>query len=117
MNAKIVSIVFTIALVVCLGTMVAAPAMAQFTPPSGDQAGVATGDETKLIQNVTNWVLGITGAVAVLFIIYGGFRYITASGNQTNMEAAKNILIKAIIGLVIVLVAYVLVTAVLNAVT
>ena len=69
----------------------------------------------ELLETVTNWVLGIVGAVAVLFIIYGGFRYITSQGNQQQMDTAKNILIKAIIGLVIVVVAYVIVRIIVAA--
>lgn len=118
MNSKIVSIFCAVAVIAFLGAMIATPAMAQFEPPSAEGTGASEETEaTELIRSVTLWVLGITGAVAVLFIIYGGFRYITASGNQTNMQAAKDILIKAIIGLVIVLVAYVIIQAVLSALT
>jgi len=117
MKVKTLKTVAVIALVALTGLMVVNTVFAGGFVEPDPAEGVATGSETELITQVTNWVLGITGAVAVLFIIYGGFRYITASGNQTQMETAKNILIKAIIGLVIVLVAYVIITAVVNALT
>ncbi len=117
MKSRLVAILPVVALVAVAGLLVCNTAFAAnegFTTTAA-ATGVASGTESELITSVTNWVLGITGAIAVLFIIYGGFRYITASGNQTQMEQAKNILIKAIIGLVIVLVAYVIVTAVVGA--
>jgi hypothetical protein len=127
MNSKIVallalSMVFMLAMVIVIPSLVSAGTSPSPTPTTGsglttppEYTGLAKGTAQDTIKAVTNWVLGITGAVAILFIIYGGFRYITASGNQTNMEAAKNILIKAIIGLVIVVVAYVIVTAIFAA--
>ncbi|MFC1721954.1 hypothetical protein ACFL0Z_03500 [Patescibacteria group bacterium] len=116
MNTKLLTIFMTIALVAVLGLVMVNTAQADLVVPNNVN-GTAGGDEYQLIRSVTNWILGITGAIAVLFIIYGGFRYITASGNQTMMETAKNILIKAIIGLVIIVVAYVIVTAILGALT
>lgn len=52
----------------------------------------------------------IVGSLAVLFLVYGGFRYITASGNEENAEAAKKIITNAILGLVIVILSFVIVT-------
>jgi len=62
-----------------------------------------------VIESITDWVLGIAGALAVLFIIISGIRYITSAGNQNLQEAAKKNLTSAIIGLVIVLLAFVIV--------
>jgi hypothetical protein len=47
-------------------------------------------------------------------IIIGGFRYITAGGDSNNVSAAKNTIIYAIIGLVIVAFAQIIVQFVLN---
>lgn len=63
----------------------------------------------EVIESITDWVLGIAGALAVLFIIISGIRYITSAGNQNLQEAAKKNLTSAIIGLVIVLLAFVIV--------
>ncbi len=96
------------------GTAYAATSGGFVTPTPA--AGTAQANNAyELIGRITNWALGIAGAVAVLFIVYGGFRYITASGNQTQMEAGKNILIKAITGLVIIIVAYVLIQVIVQA--
>ena len=47
-------------------------------------------------------------------IIFGGFKYITSAGNQENIKSAKQTLIYAILGLVIVALAQVIVRFVLN---
>lgn len=67
-----------------------------------------------VVQNVTNWILGFIGMVAVLFIIWGGVQYLTSGGNQTQMEDAKTTIKNAVLGLVIAGIAYAIVTAVIG---
>ncbi len=59
----------------------------------------------------------IVGAVSVIMIIVGGFRYITSGGNNSGVAGAKNTIIYALIGLVIVALAQVIVHFVLAKVT
>jgi hypothetical protein len=56
----------------------------------------------------------IVGAVCVIMIIYGGFRYITSGGDSGRVGNAKNTLIYAIVGLVIVALAQLIVHFVLQ---
>jgi hypothetical protein len=65
----------------------------------------------KTVINVFSWVVGV---VAVIMIIVGGFRYVTAGGDSNNVSSAKNTIIYAIIGLVIVAMAQFIVQFVLN---
>lgn len=67
----------------------------------------------KLAKNVVNIFSLVVGAVAIIMIIYGGFRYITSGGDSGNVGNAKNTLIYAIVGLVIVVLAQVIVQFVL----
>jgi hypothetical protein len=57
------------------------------------------------------------GIIAVLMIIIGGFKYITSGGESSNISGAKNTIIYAIIGLVIVALAQIIVHFVVNKVT
>ena len=59
----------------------------------------------------------IVGIVAVIMIIFGGFKYITSAGNQESIKSAKQTLVYALIGLVIVALAQVIVKFVLNQTT
>jgi hypothetical protein len=72
-------------------------------------------DPNAVISNVTNYLVGISGAVAVLFLIIGGVRYTTSMGNEQAKEKAKTTILRAVVGLVIIIAAYLIVTAVIDA--
>lgn len=57
----------------------------------------------ELVINIINWTLGILALIAVILILVGGFRWMTAGGNEEKVESAKKTLYAAIIGLVIIL--------------
>ena len=58
---------------------------------------------------------GLAGLVCVFFIIYAGYLYITSSGKPEQMENAKEVLKKALLGLIIVLAAVTLTTILASA--
>lgn len=76
--------------------------------------GITTTDLAQIVINITNYVLGFITLLAVLYLIYGGINYLTAGGDDTGVESAKNIITQAIIGLIIVGVAYAIVVVVVN---
>ncbi|OGB74284.1 hypothetical protein A2V68_00795 [candidate division Kazan bacterium RBG_13_50_9] len=71
--------------------------LAQVSPPS---VGQSSGNIKDIIVDIGNWILGIAGAIAVLWLIYGGIMYIT--GGEKGAESGKKIIINAIIGLAII---------------
>lgn len=75
---------------------------------------VSTNDITKLARRIITAFSIIVGAASVIMIIYGGFRYIISGGQSDRVGAAKNSLIYAIIGLVIVALAQLIIHFVLN---
>jgi hypothetical protein len=56
----------------------------------------------QLVATIVNLFSVLVGAVAVIMIIVGGFRYITSGGDSGNVSTAKNTILYAIVGLVIV---------------
>lgn len=76
-------------------------------------AGASTA--TSLIIGLIQIALWIVGLLAVLFVIVGGYRYVTAHGNEEQAEAAKKTLTHAIIGVVIVVLSFVIVRVITNA--
>ncbi|MFA5052143.1 MAG: hypothetical protein WC544_03740 [Patescibacteria group bacterium] len=56
------------------------------------------------------WVLGMLGLVAVIMIIFGGFMWMTAAGNEERVKKAKTILTSAIIGMIVILLSWAMVT-------
>ena len=92
--------------------MVAGVHAAEVTPitPSSE-----TNIKTLLNNVVIPWVTGIAGLLAVVVLIVGGVRYILAAGNEKAVGAAKNTIIYAIIGLIVIIVAYVIVNTIVGA--
>lgn len=71
-------------------------------------------DPRKAAVNIINIALGFLGILAVIIILFAGFKWMTAGGNEENVSAAKKILIAGVIGLVIILSAYALANFVIN---
>ncbi|NLA43326.1 hypothetical protein GX865_04220 [Candidatus Saccharibacteria bacterium] len=63
-------------------------------------------DVNGLIKNITNTMLFLLGATAVIAIIIGGFMYVTAAGDAGKVKTAKNTVMYAVIGLIVALLAW-----------
>ena len=72
------------------------------------------GDLSTILTTVTNILLFLMGAVSVIMIIIGGFRYVTSQGDQTQMQSAKNTILYAVIGVVVSIAAYAIVSFVVT---
>ncbi len=69
---------------------------------------------SNILKNATNIVLFIAGALAVIMIIYGSIRFMTAHGDEKQVESARLIVTYSVIGLIIAILAYALVNFVLS---
>lgn len=76
---------------------------------------VAKDDAQSTVVKIINTILLILGIVAVIMIIVGGFRYVISGGDASNVTAAKNTIMYAVIGLIVAVLAYAIVNFVLNA--
>ncbi|MBU1179849.1 pilin [Patescibacteria group bacterium] len=63
-----------------------------------------------LLGNISKWILGISGSLALLYFIYGGFMLLTSRGSQEQVTKGKTILSRAIIGVIIIFGAYTAIT-------
>ena len=73
--------------------------------------GIATGDSvtlTGVIVQVINVALGFLGVLAVIIILYAGFKWMTAAGSDEKVKDAKTMIVQALIGLVIIFMAWVI---------
>lgn len=57
-------------------------------------------------NTITKLILGLSGSIMLLMVIYGGFLWLTSSGNANLVDKGKKVLIGAVIGLIIVFGAY-----------
>lgn len=120
MNKKITAIT-TAAASTATYLSLALPAFAQ-TPvnPCPTQAGfsgLCKLDSSKIgtvLSSIITIVLIAAAIIALFFLIYGGIRWITSGGDKAKVESARNTIIAAIIGLVVALLAFFIITIVLG---
>jgi len=67
-----------------------------------------------IIKTIGGWMMTLAGALAVVYLIYGGIMYIT--GGEKGAEKAKQMIINSIIGLVIVALSYLIANMALRAI-
>ena len=64
---------------------------------------------------IINYFLGILGLIAVAFLIYAGVLMVTAGGAEEQVTKARKIIMYAVVGIVIILLSYTIVTFVSSA--
>jgi hypothetical protein len=89
------------------------PAASEFATHQGDIADNPT-SARGFILNILNFFLSFLGLVGVAVVIYGGYLYVTAQGEDGQIEKSKKILIYAVIGILVVLSAFALVNTVIT---
>lgn len=70
------------------------------------EVGLTASDPREVAAKIINVALGFLGIVAVVIVLYGGFMWMTAAGNEERITKAKQILTAGIIGLVIIVMAW-----------
>jgi hypothetical protein len=72
--------------------------------------GLIKGDEAPTLQatigSIIGAVLAFVGVIFLILIIYGGITWMTAGGSEEKIKKAKGLIVNSIIGLVIILAAY-----------
>jgi len=76
---------------------------------------VGVGNLEGIINIILQVAFGVAGLVAVIYLIIGGYRYITSSGNPEAVEGAKSTIINSIIGLIIILAAVLIINYIFRA--
>lgn len=100
---RIRNIKSSVALISSVGTL------AVLFSPSIALATDGASEIQSFIKSIVTTLVGISGAVAVVFMVIGGFHYMTSAGNPEKLQKAKHTLLYAGVGLTIVLAAYLIV--------
>ena len=83
---------------------------------TADYAGILKqGDPALIIAIVIQGLFGLIGVVFFILILWGGFQWMTAAGNEEKIGKAKKLIVQAVIGLAIVMLAFSISTFVVNA--
>ncbi len=93
-----------------------------FNNPEGgcdvDEAGNTAAERVdQIVEQIINILSLAVGVVAVVMIIIGGFKYVTSGGDSGNVTGAKNTILYAVVGLVVVALAQVIVRFVVDRAT
>ena len=70
-----------------------------------------------MVSNVIKVLLGFTGAIALIFIIWGGFDWMMSQGDKTKIGKARDRMVTAAIGLLIIAAAYAITDFVVTQIT
>lgn len=94
-------------------------AHAQFDPGlnqvnQGLNNSLSSTDPRTVIGRIINMALGFLGVIAVGIVLMGGFKWMTAGGNEEKTGEAKKLLGAGVIGLVIILSAWAIATFIIN---
>ena len=75
---------------------------------TAEQAGDLGQQPGRIAQYIVGIIVGITGSIALVYIILGGVHYMTAAGDPSKIKKAKETIMYAVIGLVVSALAFAL---------
>jgi len=119
-SLKHIAVGFVTSIALMMSTMVPAVNAQGFISQGDNPQAVSTatggqGSFRQLALTIVNFFLTFLGLIAVVMIIYGGFLYVSAAGNQEKIESAKKIIMYAVIGIIVILLSFAIVNTVLTA--
>ncbi len=90
--------------------------------PAGSNVSQATyygdyslNDFVSLAINISKWILGIVGSLALIMFIYGGLMFLISAGSADSIAKAKKIIVAAVVGLIIVFASFLIIKFVMRA--
>lgn len=93
-----------------LGVVISSLPIIALAIPGPTRPNSVPGNLPTAITTVSNTILMIIGVIAVLFLIIGGFQYVTSAGNPDSIGKAKSTILYGIIGLVFAILAFAIVS-------
>ena len=80
----------------------------------GSVTGLGSTDIRETIASIINVALGLLGIVALVIVLYGGFKWMTAGGSDEQVGEARKIIISGVVGLAIIFSSYAIANFVLE---
>ena len=107
-SLKNIAVGFVTSIALMMATMVPAVNAQGFISTTDNPSAISTatggqGSFRQLALTIVNFFLTFLGLIAVVMIIYGGFLYVSAAGNQEKIESAKKIIMYAVNGIVVLM--------------
>ncbi len=71
-------------------------------------AAISIPEQVKtILQTAVNWLTLIAGSLALIFIIVGGINFMTANGDPAKVKLARDMILYAFVGIILVAIAQV----------
>ncbi|MCA9364682.1 MAG: hypothetical protein KC736_02210 [Candidatus Moranbacteria bacterium] len=80
--------------------------------PTKANTGLSEASVGTVVENFMKWILGIFGFLAVIAFVISGIQYLTAAGNEGQIDTAKNNMKWSIVGVLVALGGYVIILAI-----
>lgn len=80
----------------------------------GTSSGLGSTDIRTTIASIINVALGLLGIVALVIVLFGGFKWMTAGGNDDQVGEARKIIISGVVGLAVIFSSYAIANFVLE---
>ena len=113
MNKQLIKRILATGAAVALLTPLAA--MAAIDTNDLQNVGLGTNTDVKtVVVNIIQFLLGFLAIIAIIIVLYAGFQWMTAAGNEEKITSARGTLTAGLIGLVIILAAYAITSFVIN---
>jgi hypothetical protein len=88
---------------------------AEYVDDQGDDSiKLGNRDPRTMAAGIINTILSLLGIIAVVIVLLGGFKWMTATGNEDKVSEAKKLLGAGVVGLVIILAAWGIATFILD---
>ena len=106
-------IIFTTLLIVIVSflffTQVAHAALPTIVPECAASGECTLDDFIQVFVNISELILGLVGAIALMFFVYGGIVLLTSGGNSDKIKKGQEVLKQTVIALIIILGAWLIV--------
>jgi hypothetical protein len=88
-----------------------------FTKPPSDVISNVNTDINGIVKFVINGLIIVGIVLSLVFLLYGGIRWVMSGGDKAKVDSARGTIVAAIVGLIIVILAYVIINAVFQILT
>ncbi len=94
------------------GGLITSARKAQLTKDTKDNKTNAGAEVRTIITKVVGYILAMVGVILLVQVVFAGYSWMMSGGNEETIKKAKGKIVNAVIGLAIILVAYILVNAI-----
>lgn len=77
--------------------------------PTTDATGLSSTSIRVILYLILDWILGIIGVISIIMFVVSGFQYLTAAGDEKQIEIAKRNIKYSIIGLTVALTSFLII--------